>query len=178
MALREVPGVPPEAVAAMAADLGLADGTVGAAPGRDEADPLPPDHEVLFPDREIRIQGEDLTVREYTFKEGLRIGTDYRCLLADLAGLFLPVGAASAATVEIADLQAVLGNHGEAILDLVGLSIGRPAAWVGDLSDADGQALLLTWWTCNRDFFGRRLAAAAIGRRRAPTAESGDSSPS
>lgn len=172
MALREVPGVPPEAVAAMAADLG----TVGAAPCRDEAEteaPIAPDHEILFPDREIEIEGVKVTIREYTFAEGLKIAYSHRALLADLAGLFLPSpsgggvggeGGYLAASVELADLQAVLGANADKVLDLVALATGRSVEWIAELSDVDGQELLLTWWTCNKAFFGRRLAAAAVSR--------------
>jgi len=158
----------------MAADLGQ----VGAAPRRDPDDAdLGPDHEVLFPERTLTIGGEPVTVREYSFAEGLRIAASHRALLADLAGLFLP-REGQAADVDLADLQAVLGARVEQVLDLIAMATGREVAWLAALSDSNGQDLLLTWWAVNLAFFTRRLAAAAVGRQVRATAVSADSSPS
>jgi len=122
-----------------------------------------PDYEVLFPDVSITLRGESVTVREYSFVEGLQAASLARGLLRDLGDLFLD---ADQSEPDLGDIEAVMGAHAGVVVELIALATDRPAEWVGALPDADGQRLLLTWWAVHRDFFGRRLAARAVSRRR------------
>jgi hypothetical protein len=177
MAPLDVLGVPPDALAAMQAELATG------SPGSAQAAPDPAqDLEILFPEREIAIDGERIVLREYTFMEGLRIGREHAALLADLRDLFLGAGGEASPEIEIDALTGVLAAHAGSLVALMALASGREPAWIESLSDAHGQDLLMAWWGVERDFFGRRLAAAAVGRAlhrmRAERSVSGQSSPS
>jgi hypothetical protein len=145
-------GVPQDAAEAMQEDLGV----------RKDA-PLAPDYEIMFPDREVRIGEEIITVREYTFAEGLRIGHFHRAFLSGLSSAFLEEQGSSG--IDIGAIQAVLGEYWTDVLALMAISTGKPSDWISAISDGDGQNLLMTWWAVNHAFFARRLVAEAVSRK-------------
>ncbi|MNZ69191.1 hypothetical protein D3C78_874830 [compost metagenome] len=129
--------------------------------------------EILFPDREILVAGQTVTVRELRFAEQLK----HHHLLA-------PLSAALEASepTELAGLDSVnriydlLAAHEEPVVALVAISVGRDEAWVRALPAADGENLLLTWWGVNSGFFIRRVWRPKLveqaRRRRQATASS------
>lgn len=126
------------------------------------------DLEVLFPDVEATVADPDggapvaVTVREFRFAEGLRARPAARPIVEALAAL-VPDGPASEIP-SAAALDAVMGEHHEAWLELLGRACGRDPEWLGRLSDADGDALSLAMWEANGPFFVRLVVAAITGR--------------
>ncbi|MDR1936849.1 MAG: hypothetical protein LBS49_14975 [Candidatus Accumulibacter sp.] len=114
--------------------------------------------EILFPDRQITLQGETITVRELNFGEQLRHGA----ALAAFAAAFTPV-ALVPEDEPTAALDA-LAAHWESMRPLVALACGRDAAWIEALAPEEGEVLLIVWWSVNQGFFIRRLARPVLFR--------------
>jgi hypothetical protein len=119
------------------------------------------DLEILLPDITLQLQGKPVTVREYSFVQGLRVDAMAKPFFDDLSRIFLegdPLKDSDRAELILDELQALMTQ-------LLALSTGESAEWVEGLGDLDGQTLLMTWWTVNRDFFVRRLAKQQAARR-------------
>jgi len=138
-------------------------------------DQKPDDPAVLFPDREIEIAGEKLTVREFRYREGLEMLAQARPFVTDLRALL--TGPEENLDAEAFD--ALIANHLDTWLMLVARSCGRDAAWVARLPDKDGMTLQNTFWEVNAPFFMRRLlwGVAFAGAARAKRSRSRKSSP-
>lgn len=109
------------------------------------------DLDVLHPERALTVGGRAVTVREYSFIEGLRIQQRVRPIVAGLEA------AAEGGDVSMDVLDELVARHTDDVLALVAQACDQPVEWVRGLSDEDGQALLLAWWgVCSR-FFIRRL---------------------
>jgi hypothetical protein len=134
------------------------------------------DLEVLFPDREIEIAGEPLTVREFRYREGLEMLAQARPFVAALRALL--TGPEEDLAPEAFD--ALLADHLDAWLLMVARSCGRDVAWVARLPDKDAMTLQNAFWEVNAPFFMRRLlwGAAFAGAARARRSRSRKSSPS
>ena len=55
------------------------------------------------------------------------------------------------------DWMALLGRHGDAVLDLLAITTRRERAWINDLSLEDAVQLAATVFEVNADFFVRRV---------------------
>ena len=110
--------------------------------------------EVLLPDRRLTVGERELIVRELRFEEQLR----HNHLLVPIA---TALAALSQQTLEGAEsinaVYDVLAANADALGELMALSCGQSQEWIAQLPPADGEALLLTWWTANSGFFVRRL---------------------
>lgn len=115
--------------------------------------------EILDPDRGIEIGGEPITVREYTWPEGIRLGAIAAPILDDLSHLFTP---SDEPTLE--GLQMVLEKHWGLLYQMIAVSIDRSVDWIERLSDADGLLLLHAYWRVNSGFFVRRLIMRSASR--------------
>lgn len=56
------------------------------------------------------------------------------------------------------DWMALLGRHGDAVLDLLAITTRRERAWINDLSLEDAVLLAAAVFEVNADFFVRRIA--------------------
>lgn len=122
---------------------------------------------VLHPDGTLKIAGRDVTIREYRFVPGMAVRIKAKPLSHALAG---QIKSGSALTEDIID---VLAAHDalvrELILDAIEGAGEDPqraewAAWIGKLGDADGEQLLLLWWSVCGPFFLRQ-AVRRIGQQ-------------
>ena len=125
---------------------------------------------VLFPDRDVTVRDPDsgepviLTVREFSFREGLEATALARPLLAALAAL-VPGGAGGEEEgPDALAIESALAAHAGLWLELAARACGRDAAWLGRLSDADGRALSEAMWAANGAFFLRRVVAQVAAR--------------
>ena len=55
------------------------------------------------------------------------------------------------------DWMALLGRHGDAVLDLLAITTRRERAWINDLQLADAVQLAAAVFEVNADFFVRRV---------------------
>lgn len=142
-----------------------ADGAPAVPEGAAGADDL----QVLSPDGMLTINGEQITVHEYLFFEGLAIRTQAAPFFEDLYAM---LGHEAGQAPSFDDLEMVAAKHMELVKSLVALSVKRPVEWVSTLGDADGSALFLTWWQVNSGFFIQRVMRRALKERLATVSPS------
>lgn len=138
----------------------------------------------LAPEQSLRIGGEVITVRPFGFLEGVSLQAIVAPIvndLADMAETRPPLagfagehgeaegeaGPDPDQSTDLDHLDHIFATHIDTLVTLMALVTGKPEDWVRGLDDASGQALLLTFWTVNRDFFTRRLLSRAVLRRHA-----------
>jgi hypothetical protein len=109
--------------------------------------------EILFPTRTITVNGEDITVHEFNYLQGLKAAVIAQPLLADLLRLIQ-----DSDTMELPELDRVIGANAEAWIELLAMAADKDIPWVQALSDADGTLLSLTFWEINGPFLLRRVA--------------------
>lgn len=117
----------------------------------------------LYPEQTLSIEGERITVREFTFIEGLRAGHIASSLLADLAALFESGGARPSRMA----LAVIFARHEETFLYLLSMVTGKDTDWLRELSDGDEQRLFTAFWMVNQAFFSHRLIEMGRGYRQA-----------
>lgn len=123
--------------------------------------------EVLFPDADVEVRDPDtgkpvtLTVREFRFREGLEAQAAARDLIAELARLS-ERAAGGGEKISLAAVDAAIGAHAEAWLDLIARATGRDAEWLARLSDEDARAVTGAMWSANGPFFVRRVHGALV----------------
>ncbi|HAT1683657.1 TPA: hypothetical protein I8Y21_004412 [Klebsiella oxytoca] len=127
------------------------------------------DLSVLLPDREVRIAGESVTIREYTLQDALT-----------LHALLAPVVEALASVTENAwasydAVEAVLASQHDAVIPLVAHSISRSPAFVAGLSGSEGMTLMDWWWSVNRHFFMNAVIRRLVCRQVTASASAGSS---
>jgi len=120
------------------------------------------DLEVLHPERTLQIAGQDVTVREYGFVEGLRLRPLMQPFLDDLHALVK--GGKELPALE--EIMVVFGKHYEQVAELMAVAADVDLEWVHQLDSRQGHMLLYAWWTVNGPFF----VGAVVDRIRAEAA--------
>lgn len=131
----------------------------------------------LAPDGEITIAGEKIVVREYRFMEGLRLKVTARPFfdgLYDMLGGDQPRQDDKPPSFE--DVLALVVENEQIVAGMVATSVDRPLDWLEGLSEADGDALMLTWWSVNSGFFFRSVFRRAMQTRLAAKPHDGHAS--
>lgn len=123
---------------------------------RDRADNAE-DLGILYPDADLEIQGETITVRELRFLEGLRLHADLQPFLRRLTALLR-----SDEDISVALLERAFSEHAELLQSLLAMTTGKRAEWVASLDDEHGYRLALAFWQVNRGFFLRRVVADVL----------------
>jgi hypothetical protein len=109
--------------------------------------------EVIHPERVIQIKGEDITVNEIDFLQGLTAGPLARPLIKDMSTCFEEKGEA----ITLEEIGQLFSLHREIVFQLMSMVSGKDRDWIMSLNDSDGQTLMLTFWRVNSGFFVRRL---------------------
>ena len=128
--------------------------------------------ETLFPDVSVEVRDPDtgdrvsLVVREFRFREGLEAQAAARPLVEVLA----EAAADEAGAVDALAVDAIMSEHADLWLQLLGQVSDRDPDWLARLSDADGQRVSIAMWEANRGFFMRRVALALAARRKSRSA--------
>ena len=136
------------------------------------------DAAILFPDETVEIDGEQVTVREFRYLEGLRAAALARPLLAGLREII-----ETDDDIEPEALDALIGEHTDIWVQLIAMSTGLSAERIGELSDRDGVTLSMAFWRVNGPFFTRRLLLASAvasglsGRSRSRKSSTSSSAP-
>lgn len=117
---------------------------------------------VLFPSRDLLVEGVPVTVHEYTLKEQLQHRLALKTLSDAFAGLL--DGLPPDADIPLDSLLDVFAQHETAVIESVAISCGQSADWVAALAGPDSESLLLTWWGVNADFFTRAAVRPAMER--------------
>ena len=129
------------------------------------ADHLSAEASIVLPDRDITVSDPrtgkpmDVTVREYRFREGLRAQALAGELIADIAAL-----SADPDTFSPSALNAVLGGHAEAWIELCALATGLGRDVIEALREPDTMTLSVAVWEVNAVFFTSRILGETLGR--------------
>lgn len=107
---------------------------------------------ILFPNADLDIGGETVTVREFGFMESMKLEPIAYPLIQALADI-----GADWASVSHREVMQVIADHDLAYAKLIAASVDRPLDWVQGLSDKEGMALSTAFWRVNNGFFVRRL---------------------
>lgn len=131
----------------------------------------------MFPHAKLVLRGRKFTVREYGFLEGLDLQGSERVaeVLEPLTAIARRDGA-----IQFDAILGVLAKHRDAMIMLIAQAIAPEdwadsedptaliaelATFVRKLGDADGQLLMLTWWSVNGGFFVRRVTNTLAAER-------------
>lgn len=115
---------------------------------------------ILHPERQQTIAGVAVTMREYGFIEGVQLAEPVRRVVDALGDV-----AFSGQLLTPHALRPAFAQHVDDVVTLMAAASDQPEAWVRDLNDVDGQALMLLWWVTNADFFVERVIEAVTERQ-------------
>lgn len=119
----------------------------------------------LMPNREITLEGEIITVREYSFKDALTIGNEIDQFVALIVN---EMNGTNKITIEQAD--SIIMNNLELVYSLISTSIQKPISFIEALSYEDGLQLLDWWWVVNSRFFMNAVTRKIIRQNAAKQA--------
>lgn len=111
----------------------------------------------LHPDHTLVIGGEEVQVRAFRFREGLRLQSQIGPFITALAEKM-----AAADDISVDTLTEIFGQYADQTSQLLAVATGKDQDWVDALSDTDGEALLYAFWEANQDFFLRRVMTKAV----------------
>jgi hypothetical protein len=112
---------------------------------------------ILFPERTATVAGVAVTMREYTFMEGMQLHALIAPLVEGMVGLLL----ADALPYDDA-MRSIFGDNAEDVATLIATACDQPREWVVGLGDEEGNQLRLLWWAVNGHFFGRRVRESIV----------------
>lgn len=115
---------------------------------------------ILFPDADLDIGGETVTVKEFTFAQTLKLERIAKPIIDDLAKF-----GDQWEGLNYTDVAMVFADHDEAFMTMMALSIGKPVEWIANLGGNDGNALAMTFWSVNSSFFVQRLLTILVQSR-------------
>ena len=123
--------------------------------------------EILHPERELTLNGEQVVVNEFTFIQGMKAGSIAQPLIADMDVLFRDDDAELDGGASYDKLVAMFEKHHGVVIQLLCMATGKKTEWFDRLSDTDGQSLLMTFWSVNKSFFINRLLIKGTARSQA-----------
>jgi hypothetical protein len=119
----------------------------------EKEDPQNDDLVVLHPEQTVTINGQEITVREYGFIEGLKL----RPLMKPLHDRLYEI-TQSGQRIELESILDVVADNPGELTQLIATSAGVNVSWINSLNDADGTLLMMTWWGVCGPFFVRKLS--------------------
>jgi len=120
---------------------------------------------VLHPEIDLDIGGETVTVREFSFIQGVKLSALVAPIVSDLSAVL----ASEDEDIDLGVLGELMGNHTETMIKLMAQSVRRKPEWVAALPDGDGQRLFMAFWEVNSDFFMRRLVMTLVSHQPQPS---------
>ena len=123
--------------------------------------------EILFSEQQLEIKGEKLTVREFSFIEGLRINQMVRPFIKSMRHVFTEEDKDS----DFSSMSAAFSDHMDVLIELMSISTGKPVEWFSTLTDTEGQTLLMAFWSVNKAFFINRLLIQGMGNQQASASD-------
>jgi len=105
------------------------------------------DLNILFPERTLTVGGKTLTLREYSFKESLQLNDQLQPLINAISGLI-----EGESMPELSQVIAVFAKEHDRLIELVAIAADCEVSFIENLSQQEGQQLLLLWWSVNAPF--------------------------
>ncbi|MBJ8477172.1 DUF6631 family protein [Acinetobacter bereziniae] len=103
---------------------------------------------VLFPDQNITLQGQTITVTEYPFMTWLALKPSCTDIIQQFAAFFR-----DDVDVKVDDIFECFEDNFDSMKHLLSESIHQPEAFLAKLSDSEMNTLFITWWMINKHFF-------------------------
>ena len=127
------------------------------------------DAAILLPDREVVLSdGQQVTVREFRFREAVELGPAGRPIVEALVALGHDPGMVDADVI-----QRLVREHWDSFAVLTAAACNRGTDWFEGLRFRDGLTLVTALWSVNSDFFVlpvvMKAASALDGAGSSPT---------
>lgn len=116
--------------------------------------------DILYPNRDITVGGETVTVKEYTLIQQMQHNDKLSAFIATLRSQLASVDKPENARWD--EIMQALADNYEAIIELVAVSINKPVAFVANLNAQEGEDLMLLWWAVNSNFFTRKAVQPLV----------------
>ncbi|WP_282271796.1 DUF6631 family protein, partial [Stenotrophomonas sp. PS02298] len=123
---------------------------------------------ILNPDITLPINGERVTVREYSFFEAMDVVYADRGFLDDCVVILAAPGQDPWEAV-----RALVGKHRTFLVGAIATSCERTPAWVMELPPKEQDRLFSTWWAVNGHFFLQEAALVLRSRNAAASRSTG-----
>lgn len=114
--------------------------------------------EAMNPNRTLAVGDREVTVREYTFWEGMEVAHGLQPMIDAMAELYQPN------QWTYARLRRVLGAHHQQVIPAIALSIGQDEAWIRGLDGVQSEILLSAWFKVHMGFFVGEVMMQAAER--------------
>lgn len=128
------------------------------------------DLEVLFPDQNITLQGQDITVTEYPFMTWLALKPSCTDIIQQFAEFIQ-----NEKELLVDELFECFEDNFDSMRKLLSESIHQPITFFEPLTQTEMEELFLTWWGVNKHFF---LQSAQRLVRKSKTLSDGQTSSS
>lgn len=125
----------------------------------------------------VTYRGEEVTVSPLTIGQVPRIVRVARPILTQLLALQQAPAGDGPDDGFVDLLAALVGDHGEAAIEALAISVNKPTAWIAGGTGDEVIALATAVYEVNRDFFVRRLGPL-LGGRAAAALSGGGPTPS
>lgn len=116
--------------------------------------------DILYPNRDITVGGETVTVKEYTLIQQMQHNAKLAAFIATLRNQLASVDKPENARWD--EIMQALADNYEAIIELVAVSINKPVEFVANLNAQEGEDLMLLWWAVNSNFFTRKAVQPLV----------------
>lgn len=104
---------------------------------------------VMFPSQKMQLLGSEIAVQEYPFMTWVELKP--RCLaIIEAFSVFIEQD-----EIQVDELLECFENHFQIVKILISKSIQQDESFLAQLTDAEMQLLMLTWWSVNKHFFLR-----------------------
>ena len=115
------------------------------------------ENEILFPDRELTLAGESVTITEFTFLQEQKAVPLAQPIIQAISDAFT-----GDKEPGFSDIENIFFSWGEAFNQLVCMSVNKPVEWLEKLTGQEGQLLAMTFWSVNRRFFISRVVTRTM----------------
>lgn len=124
------------------------------------------DLSALQPDITHTIGGRKVTIREYTFFEGLEVADKAAGFIADMAAQ------CADGSMTYARVRRLFGKHQAAVVEVAAQAADVEPEWLKALSATDAELFMSTWFAVNSGFFMHELVVELQVQRHSPAATS------
>jgi len=120
------------------------------------------DLQVLFPNREITLNGETIEIKPFPFGKIPKVIKQASHLIQIVMslpeGLITEEGDINLEDPATAIVLASMMEHGGGVIfEILAIAANKPLVWVEELQPDEGILLLVKVWEINKDFFTKRL---------------------
>lgn len=126
-----------------------------------KAKPSVNEAEVLFPEQQVSVNGETITLREFSMMEEIRLSVKAAPIIEALRKASFEKDT----DISQADLEKVFAENELVFKELLATACDQSVEWVEEVGGGrEGAALFFTFWSVNRSFFLDRMMTAQLNK--------------